>query len=87
MLNPLRFKLLTRLDETIRNHHPETWFDCYLSIYILLNHIEWASAHGNEFSRAHELGVSSDPPALPSSLCTIIQQSETTDINIIATVF
>ena len=57
VLNPLRLKLLTRLDQTIRNHPPEAWFDCYLSIYMLLNHVERAAAHGNYFAKLHGLRV------------------------------
>ncbi|KAK1826341.1 hypothetical protein QBC39DRAFT_394359 [Podospora conica] len=56
VLRPLRIRLLGRFQETIENYRPETWFDYYFTIFMLLNHIEMASAHGNKFSKAFGLG-------------------------------
>lgn len=61
-LNPLRARLLARLDAAIRAQKPEDWMDCCLTIYLLLNHIEKAAAHGNRFSKQHGLNVRSPPP-------------------------
>ncbi|KAF5675405.1 hypothetical protein FCIRC_7389 [Fusarium circinatum] len=55
MLDPLRTSLLERLNLTIQSHKPETWFDCFLTIYLLLNHLEEASAHGNRFAKSYGL--------------------------------
>ncbi|KAF4468527.1 hypothetical protein FALBO_4582 [Fusarium albosuccineum] len=52
MLNPLRMKLLAKFDATIRDSKPEEWFDCYLTIFILLNHVEAASVHGHNIAKA-----------------------------------
>ncbi len=68
VLNPLRAKLLLRLNEMILENRPETWFDCYLSIYMLLSHAEWAAAHGNGFSKRHGMGVSRTPSVWSSRL-------------------
>ncbi|KAI4859047.1 hypothetical protein F4820DRAFT_467432 [Hypoxylon rubiginosum] len=55
VLEPLRNKLLDLIDSTIQSLNPEKWFDCFISIYLLLNHIEWAVKHGNRFSKKYGL--------------------------------
>ncbi|AEO63020.1 uncharacterized protein THITE_2084525 [Thermothielavioides terrestris NRRL 8126] len=56
VLQPLRTKLLARLQDSIQNYRPDNWFDCYFTIFMLLNHIEQAAAHGNWFSKINGLG-------------------------------
>lgn len=69
VLQPLRTKLVTKFQETIENYRPDTWFDCYFTIFMVLNHMEMAAAHGNRFSKSHGLGVSSPRcPLLPRPL-------------------
>ncbi|EUC40780.1 hypothetical protein COCMIDRAFT_40949 [Bipolaris oryzae ATCC 44560] len=53
ILDPLRQKLILSLEDLIKQHVPKNWFDCYLTMYILLNHIEWSCTHGNKFSKRY----------------------------------
>ncbi|KAJ3543970.1 hypothetical protein NM208_g3295 [Fusarium decemcellulare] len=52
MLNPLRMKLLAKSNATIRANKPKEWFGCYLTLFILLNHVEVASVHGHNMAKA-----------------------------------
>ncbi|KAI4944791.1 hypothetical protein J4E91_008478 [Alternaria rosae] len=56
ILGPLRQRLLLSLEDLIKQHVPTDWFDCYLTMYLLLNHIEWSCTHGNKFSKRYGLG-------------------------------
>lgn len=51
ILIPLREKILQALQAKIQNHRPDTWFEVYSTIFILLNSIEASQAHSNRFCR------------------------------------
>jgi hypothetical protein len=57
LLGPLRTKILQLLDKLILNHRPGTWFETYLTIFILLNHTSMLSKHGRRFARTYGIGV------------------------------
>lgn len=57
ILVPLRAKLLGRLQEMINNHRPDTWFEIYLTIFILLTSAESSACHSKTFSKRHRLSV------------------------------
>ena len=60
-LNPLRARLLQKLEQRITPPKPETWFEMYLSAFVLLNHIERLARHSVSHAKLHTMRVSVSP--------------------------
>jgi hypothetical protein len=57
ILNPLRNQIVERLEDLIHQHKPETWFETYLTTFILLSSIERCFAHSQRFAQRYGLSV------------------------------
>lgn len=68
VLEPLRKKLVAKLEEKISPPKPETWFETYLTAFILLSHIERLAKHSESHARLHTMRVS----FLPLSILELI---------------
>ncbi|KAK0636571.1 hypothetical protein B0T17DRAFT_482151 [Bombardia bombarda] len=55
ILAPLREKLIEKLEASIAPPKPETWFETYLAVFILLNHIEQLAHHSASHAKLHTL--------------------------------
>jgi len=58
VLVPVRNELLEQLQESVENPKPESWFEIYLTIFILLSTVETTSAHSAKFARNFGFPVS-----------------------------
>lgn len=59
ILLPLSGTLLRQLQNMIENHNwPETWFEIYLTSFILMTTAESVAIHGKTFARRYGLTVS-----------------------------
>jgi hypothetical protein len=57
-LQPLREKLLLKLKNQMDGCQPGTWWETYLSLFILLHHTAMSSRHGRRFAVSYGLKVS-----------------------------
>ncbi|KXX78005.1 hypothetical protein MMYC01_201721 [Madurella mycetomatis] len=55
ILNPLRAKVVRKFELLITPAKPETWFEVYLSAFLLLNHIEQLARHSTSHAQMHAL--------------------------------
>lgn len=67
ILNPLRAKVVRKFELLIAPAKPETWFEVYLSAFILLNHIEQLAKHSASHAQMHALQVSFGPCDAPGA--------------------
>lgn len=58
ILQRLREKLLGDIADAAEHYRPERWIDCYLAIFIILNHIECAAGHCHRFALSFSTNVS-----------------------------
>ncbi|KAH8892135.1 hypothetical protein GQ53DRAFT_863880, partial [Thozetella sp. PMI_491] len=65
ILEPLRSDILSALDKLVEQHRPETFFESYLTVFILLCSIERNTIAQERFARRHRVGRRfSNPPLL-----------------------
>ena len=50
ILTPLKTTILEKLQAQIQKHSAASWFETYLVIFTLLNHIAWSAKHGKSFA-------------------------------------
>ncbi|KAJ4300110.1 hypothetical protein N0V88_002779 [Collariella sp. IMI 366227] len=55
ILTPLRAKMVEKFENLINPVKPEVWFDIYLSVFILLNHIERLAKHSVGHAKLHTM--------------------------------
>lgn len=58
ILTPLRLKVVRKFEELITPAKPDTWWEVYLSAFIMLNHIERLAMHSVAHARTHTMSVS-----------------------------
>jgi hypothetical protein len=58
LLEPLWTKIRKILREKLLKNKKQDWFELQLTLFILLNHVEWTMAHDIDFSNRHSLPVS-----------------------------
>jgi hypothetical protein len=58
ILKPLRARVVQKFEQLINPARPDTWWEVYLSSFILLNHIERLARHSVFHARTHTMAVS-----------------------------
>ena len=51
ILGPLRSKILDEFQALVQNAKPESWFELYLTAFVLLNSVEMTSAHSGRWAK------------------------------------
>lgn len=66
ILTPLRERLVDKFETLISPAKRESWWEIYLSAFILLNHIERLARHSVDHAKTHTIPVSGDSYTLRS---------------------